>query len=269
MPAPDLSIATDNDARLLRRSVREAGRIALDAGRRGARHWSKDDSTPVTEADLAVNAYLHDSLAKARPDYGWLSEESADNPERLESAAVWIVDPIDGTRSFIKGTGHWVVSVALVAAGRPLLAAVYNPASEEFFFAERGRGATLNGEPVSVSDRQTVRGCRMVANHAAFKAERWDSPWPRMEVSPRNSMAYRLCLVAKGEHDATFAISSKSDWDLAAADLVVHEAGGSVTSHDGRVLQYNTADPRHQTVLAAGPDLHAALLKKTRTYRRT
>ncbi len=267
MREPEVLARFRQDRDLLRASVREAGLRALDYFGKSPKHWIKDDKTPISEADLAVNDLLQDRLTGQGCPYGWLSEETADNEQRLGLEKVWVVDPIDGTRSFIKGTPHWTVSVALVDRGRPVLAAVFNPVKDEFFEAVRGDGARLNGDVVTVSDRAHVEGCEMVANSGAFNGERWGMPWPEMKVTSRNSMAYRLCLVASGTYDATLAISRKHDWDLAAAHLVVEEAGGHVTLHDGGPIVYNQPNPRHSTVLAAGPALHKALLKQTQTYR--
>ncbi len=267
MREPDAEYPSREDRDLLRDSVREAGLRALEYFGKSPKHWTKEDKTPISEADLAVNDLLQGRLSGQRTGYGWLSEETTDNDQRLDLAKVWVVDPIDGTRSFIKGTPHWTVSVALVDQGRPVLAAVFNPVKDEFFEAIRGGGAWLNGVQVAVSDRADVAGCEMVANTGAFNGDRWGTPWPEMKVTSRNSMAYRLCLVASGNYDATLAISRKHDWDLAAAHLVVEEAGGHVTLHDGGPIVYNQPNPRHGTVLAAGPVLHKALLEQTRTYR--
>ena len=262
MPAVDLS----DDRRILHEAVENAGRLALGFFGGIVRQTNKADGTPVSEADLAVDAYLKSTLLAARPAYGWLSEETDDDPARLDAARVWIVDPIDGTTSFLEGTDEWTVSVALVEGGRPVLAAVANPPRGELYEAERSRGARLNGRPIAVSARQETAGCRMLANRAAFAPERWPAPWPAMETTSCRSMAYRLCQVADGRHDATLAISGKNDWDIAAAHLVVDEAGGRLTALDGTEIVYNRRSTRHQTTVAAGAVLHEALLARTRHY---
>src|SRR5437660_1447580 len=142
-----------NDQALLIAAVREAGAIALKAFRTKVRAWEKQGGTPVSDADIAVNQHLQRRLGEARPDYGWLSEETEDDQTRLEKRRVWVVDPIDGTRAFLAGTPHFCQAVALVEDGRPILAALFNPATDEFFEAAVGNGATLNGKPIRVSDR--------------------------------------------------------------------------------------------------------------------
>lgn len=264
MPAPDLFRGAADDRALLKGAVAEAGRLAVDFFRGTVRHWDKTDRTPVSEADLAVDGFLKARLLEGRPDYGWLSEETVDDTLRLGRDRVWIVDPIDGTRSFLDGKSEWTISVALVERGLPVLAAVANPLEDELYEATRGGGAWLNGRPITVSNRSEIAGCRMLANQGAFAAARWAEAWPDMARTACVSMAYRLCLVAEGRHDATFAISHKHDWDLAAAHLVLHEAGGLLTTHDGREIVYNRPVTRHETTLAAGPALHKALLARTR-----
>jgi myo-inositol-1(or 4)-monophosphatase len=262
LPAADLS----DDRAILHRAVEAASRLALDHIGAVVRLADKTDGTPVSEADLAVDAYLKETLLAARPAYGWLSEETVDDPVRLEARRLWIVDPIDGTKSLLEGSDEWVVSVALVELGRPLLAAVANPVRGEFYEAERGRGARRNGRPIAASARSEIAGCRMLANRRAFAASRWPTPWPVMETTSCKSMAYRLCQVADGRFDATLAISGKQDWDLAAAHLVIDEAGGRLTAFDGAEIVYNRASTRHQTTVAAGTALHKALLERTKHY---
>ncbi len=254
------------DEALMVDAVRDAGRLALSFFGNGPRQWTKGDSTPVSEADLAVNDLLRERLQGERPGYGWLSEETEDDDSRLGCDRVWVVDPIDGTRSFLKGVPHWTVSVALIENGVPVIGCVFNPAEGELFTAHRGTGARLNGKDIQVSGCNSIGGCRMMGHAFVFDRKRWRDPWPEMETETRNSMAYRLCLVASGDWDATFTITSKADWDVAAADLIVSEAGGRVSTHDGTALVYNQPVPKHPTVLAAGPDLHSSLMARTRSF---
>ena len=251
------------DFALMKKAVRDAGAIAMRFYQTDHRQWAKaHDNTPVTEADIEVNELLHERLRGARPDYGWLSEETEDDSSRLTHPLVWVVDPIDGTRAFAKGRPHFVISVALVEEGRPVLGVLFNPATDEFFEAEKGKGAFLNGRPIHVSDCSRIEGCRMIAFAPMFKHPAWPEPWPEMDISDRNSVAYRVALVASGEADATLALNGKSDWDLAAADLILHEAGGRMTAHDGTPYLYNRASTRHPSLLAAGPSLYRALFEK-------
>tara|TARA_R110000868_G_scaffold50504_4_gene161348 strand:- start:970 stop:1788 length:819 start_codon:yes stop_codon:yes gene_type:complete len=263
LPAPETILHTRaEDRALLNAAVREAGRIAMTYYQTELKTWLKGGDDIVTEADIAVNDQLQKSLAVARPAYGWLSEESKDDARRLTCHRVWVVDPIDGTRAFAKGRPHFTISVALVEAGRPVLAALFNPATDEFFESETGAGALLNGRPIAVGKRSVIEGARMAAFAPMFKHPAWPAPWPEMDIIERNSVAYRIALVACDAADAALALNSKNDWDLAAADLILHEAGGRLTSHDGKLLIYNRESPRHRSLLAAGPDLYGPLFDR-------
>lgn len=255
----------------MRQAAKGAGEIALQFFNRDQEIWQKTSlqgrTSPVSEADLAVNAYLKEQLHGASKHFGWLSEETEDDRSRFDKPHVWVVDPIDGTRAFLKGRPHFTICIALMEDGRPLLGSVFNPATQEHFFAETGRGATLNGIKISVSNRDELAGCRMVGDPGLFRHPAWDRPWPNMHVEARNSMAYRIALVAKGEFDATVALSSKNEWDLAAASLIAEEAGALVTTHQGDPIIFNQQDPHHLSVLCAGPALHKALLDHTHHLR--
>jgi myo-inositol-1(or 4)-monophosphatase len=254
------------DLTLIERAVREAGSFARKSFGGNFKRWDKGAGQPVTEVDLAIDKFLHDVLTKARPDYGWLSEESRDNPERLKTERTFIVDPIDGTTAFMKAKPHFTVCATVVEGGRPVCAVVYNPITEECFTAARGAGAHLNGNPIHVSDRAAIEGCRMVGPKMMFEHPAWskppNTPWPPMTIEQRSSIEYRLALVASAQFDAAVALSPKHDWDLAAGDLIVHEAGGRVTDHLGLVLHYNGAKPIQRSLVAANPALHAALIAR-------
>ena len=254
-------MTTDRD--LLIASVREAGVIAR-AGYEGVpKIWEKSKGNPVTETDLAVDAFLRKRLCDARTDYGWMSEESADNTERLTMARIFVVDPIDGTLAFIKRKPEFTICVAVIEAGQPIAAAIYNPLTEEMFAAARGQGATLNGAPIHVTARAELEGCRMLVARDVIEHPAWPTPWPKMDVGKRASIAYRMALVANGTYDAMMALSSKNEWDSAAATLIVQEAGGLATLHSGAPLLYNQPVPHHRSLICAGPALHAAILERT------
>ncbi|GAK44995.1 inositol-phosphate phosphatase [Tepidicaulis marinus] len=266
MPGTDQHTAPNEraeDHALLCKAVREAGALALTYYKADAKHWEKSKGDPVSEADLAVNALLAERLQDARPGYGWLSEETEDDARRLTRTRVWVIDPIDGTRAFIKGKPHFTICGALVEEGRPVLGAVFNPAMDEFFEAVSGGGARLNGAPIQVSACDAIDGCRMAAFGPMFKHPAWREPWPEMEIVDRNSVAYRLALVACGQADAAMALNRKNDWDIAAADLLIHEAGGKVTDHQGAPLIYNREDTKHRSFIAAGPALYQAIIART------
>jgi myo-inositol-1(or 4)-monophosphatase len=262
---PERDQATISDLALLEESVREAGHIAREFFGKEVQRWDKR-GTPVTEADLAIDAFLNDRLRSARGSYGWLSEETEDDPSRLAAENVFVVDPIDGTIAFLKGKPHFTICAAVVRDRRPVAGVVYNPITDECFRAAKGDGARLNGAAISVSSRQEVEGCRMLADKPMFSHPAWSNPpnvpWPEMNIETRNSIAYRMALVASGAFDAMLALSAKHDWDLAAADIIVTEAGGLVTTHQGQVMLYNGPEPVQPSVVAASPILHQKLLAR-------
>lgn len=264
MPGPDapLPFNLQDDHTLLCAAVRDAGALALQYFQTDLKHWDKGKDDPVSEADHAVNDLLHARLQGGRPAYGWLSEETEDDQARLTCERVWVIDPIDGTRAFIKGRPHFTICAALVQNGQPISAAVFNPATDEFFEATQDGGARLNGDAIVPSARDAIEGCRMAAFAPMFKHPAWPEPWPDMEIVDRNSVAYRLVLVANGYVDACLALNRKNDWDLAAADLIVREAGGRITTHDGARLVYNKPFTKHRSLLAAGPSLYDVLFRK-------
>lgn len=266
MPAADPSInpeALTRGGEVLVGAVREAGELALGMFRTDLRSWIKGASSPVSEADIAANDLLRDRLQKAEPDYGWLSEESADDAARLEKASVWIVDPIDGTRSFLAGRDDWCVSAALVTQGIPVAAAVFAPASGEFFVAVKGCGVTLNGASVTAARGDDIHVPRLAGPKPLI--ERLVPTSENVLPHPRiGSLALRLCRVAEGRIDAAFAGGASKDWDLAAADLIVHEAGGRITSLAGEPLVYNLRDVTHGVLVAAGHARHARIVEHFR-----
>ena len=249
------------DAEQLAAAVREAGQLALSLFGKPIRTWTKGPSqSPVTEADIAADNLLHDKLNAIDPAVAWLSEESADDPARLNAQRVWVVDPIDGTRAFMGGLPDWAISVALVEDCRPILACLYAPALDEFFAARAGAGATRNGAPIAVSDGTEVEQTRIAGPRKLM--ERLAATAPPFTVMPRmHSLALRLTRVAQGVFDAAIAGGNSYDWDLAAADLLVHEAGGTLAPVGGGTVTYNRPVPRHGMLVATGRDRQAALIK--------
>jgi myo-inositol-1(or 4)-monophosphatase len=218
----------------------------------------------VTNADLAADALLKSRLMAARPDYGWLSEETVDDPARLASRRLFVVDPIDGTRAFAKGDPWWTVCVAVVEGSRPIAGVVFAPQLDEIYAAAHGSGATLNGAPIRVSNACVIEGCGMIGDPRLFRSERWADPWPTMRVEQRNSTAYRMCLVASGAADAAMTFGSKHDWDLAAADLIASEAGAYVGDHAGVPFAYNRVIPAQPSLVCAAPGLAPLILDRVR-----
>jgi myo-inositol-1(or 4)-monophosphatase len=260
-PARDIRT---RDAGLLADSVREAGALALSLFRTELKNWTKGASSPVSEADIRVNDLLESRLRAATPDYGWLSEESVDDEARLERPLVWIVDPIDGTRGYLAGREDWCVSVALVADATPVLAAVFAPASDEFFFAMRGQGATRNGVTVHATTGTDLDFSRMAGPKPLVERLNSSSD-DGVTLHPRiGSLALRLCRVAQGSLDAAFAGGQSRDWDLAAANLIVQEANGNMTALSGDTILYNRREVTHGVLVAAGRDRHARIVEHFR-----
>jgi myo-inositol-1(or 4)-monophosphatase len=239
-------------------AVREAGSDALSRFGRPLKSWTKGKHSPVSEADIAANLILRDRLMTANPDFGWLSEESEDNAARQAARHVWVVDPIDGTRAYIDGRPDWAVSAALVHDGRPIVAALFAPVSDELFVAVKGEGATLNGTTIAASGGAEHNGVRVAGR--GQELENLAGLAPIVAVPNIHSLALRLARVAQGVVDVVLTRNRSHDWDLAAADLLVHEAGGALTSLTGAALTYNRPDPVHDLLVAAGRERHAKLV---------
>ncbi|MCP3447570.1 3'(2'),5'-bisphosphate nucleotidase CysQ [Bradyrhizobium sp. CCGUVB14] len=253
----DANVLT-HDAALLKDAVRDAGALAQSMFRTELKKWTKGASSPVSEADIAVNDLLEARLRGATPDYGWLSEESADDATRLSRRLTWVVDPIDGTRNYLNGHDEWCVSVALVEDASPVLAAVFAPVSNEFFFAVRGQGTILNGKPVRATGGTALDFARVAGPKPMVERL---STGGDIKLHPRiGSLALRLCRVANGTLDAAFAGGNSHDWDLAAADLIVQEADGRMSDLSGDPILYNRREVTHGVLVAAGRDRHASIV---------
>lgn len=249
-----------DDLALLLRATTSAAALAQDFfDRGGVARWDKSPGNPVSAADLAVDAQLKAELLAARPGYGWLSEETADDAARLATRRVWVVDPIDGTRDFIRGRTGWAVSVALVEDGAPVLAALAAPARQQVFVAVAGGGATLDGLPLAVSGRAALAGARLPVEAANLVASFWPEPWDAVAVERPNSLALRIAHVASGFADGWIEGRTVSEWDVAAAALILTEAGGTITDRDGGALAFNRPSPAVHGIVAATPALHPAL----------
>lgn len=251
----------EDDLELITRAVRGAGAICLDAYHRNESHvWDKGDAHLVTDADIAVNNYLQSELMGARPDYGWLSEETADDQSRRTKERCFVVDPIDGTRAFIDRKPEFAVSVAVVEKGEAVAGAVFNPLKGEFYSARRGGGATMNGRTLHVRGCQHMNGCTMIGYSRKFIR----LGFPDMNYKISNSMADRIVMVAGGHADATVSFTPKSDWDIAAAALIAQEAGAVVTDLRGQTPRYDGETTRGMGVICASPALHALLLDRVK-----
>jgi myo-inositol-1(or 4)-monophosphatase len=252
-----------DDLELIRDAVLAAGELALSERERGLKIWSKSGGSPVTSADLAVDTLLRARLLDARPDYGWLSEETADTTDRLTKRRIFVVDPIDGTVAYMKDKPWWCIPVAVVEDGRPVAAVIHAPMLNETFTATLGGGATLNGRAITASDTTDLDDASVLADARLMEGPHWPEPWPPMRYEKRNALAYRMALVAAGAFDAAIALTPKWDWDVCAGALIAEEAGARVSDHHGRAWRFNQPDPRQTSLICAAPGLHPLILRRT------
>jgi myo-inositol-1(or 4)-monophosphatase len=239
--------------------VREAGAIA--ASRRGTdfARWEKVPGSPVCDVDLEIDSFLRERLTALDPEAGWLSEESLDASDRLERRRLWVVDPIDGTRDYLRGRDGWCVSVALVEDRSPLIGVLDAPARGEDWTAAKGLGAWRNGGRLRVSGRSALAGARVPADQLA----RADSDL--VAVARPNSIALRIALVAAGEADLAATLRWGFEWDIAAAALIAAEAGAAVSGALGQPLAFNSASGEAFGVLVATPAIHASAVERLRS----
>lgn len=246
----------------IRESCVEAGKLALALFRPGAktaaRTWSKTGGSPVTEADIGVDTFLRIRLSAMLPEAAWLSEETVDDALRLSRRLVWVVDPIDGTRAFMSGSPDWAVCVALLDDGVPIAGIVHAPACEATYVALRGGGATCNDAPIRATTHGTVSGARIAGPKPMLDALARLEAFEPAEKIP--SLALRLARIADGTIDAGLVSPDARDWDLAAADLVLQEAGGRLTGGEGQPVVYNREIPVHGVLVASGAGLSKPLL---------
>jgi myo-inositol-1(or 4)-monophosphatase len=246
--------------------MREAGELARVTARGPFKRWTKgDDNSPVSDGDIAVNNLLREKLEALVSGAGWLSEETETPPER-GLPLTWVVDPIDGTRAYITGRADWTISVALVENARPILSALYAPATDDMFLAALGQGATRNDRTIEVNNGAALAGAKLAGPKRYL--DRLTGLNPSIHAQPRVfSLALRFARVALGEIDAALASPGSHDWDLAAADLLVHEAGGAMTDFDGQVPRYKAPHAAHGALIAAGSARHGALIELVRNRR--
>jgi len=256
----------EGDLKLILDAAHEAGELARHIRHTGLEvEYKADDNSPVTNADLAADRLLTERLRAARPDYGWLSEETADDPHRLGCRRLFVVDPIDGTRAFLKGRPWWSVAIAVIEDGKAVAGVVFAPELDETYAAAVGLGATCNGALIHPSAAALLEDSRMAGDPIVFSHWSWPTPWPAsMYVEQRSSTAYRMCAVAAGEFDAAVAPVRKSDWDVAAGDLIAREAGCFVGDHTGAGFRYNRARPSQASLICATPALAPLILERVR-----
>ncbi|MEM1063944.1 MAG: 3'(2'),5'-bisphosphate nucleotidase CysQ [Pseudomonadota bacterium] len=249
MPARDLALLVE--------AAHAAGEIALRYWRSENEVWQKGADGPVSEADLAVDTYLREMLTAARPEYGWLSEETTDDGTRHGAETVFIVDPIDGTRAFIAGERSWAHSLAVVRGGVPVAGVVFMPARDKLYAAHTGGGATQNGAAMSAGNRPANS---LLAARPALDPKHWPGGAPDVERHFRPSLAYRMCLVAEGRFGGMLALRQSWEWDIAAGALICSEAGVAVSNRRGAALSFNSKEPRADGVVAASAPFHADLI---------
>jgi len=252
------------DLELAVRAVGEAGEAVLRWFGTDLEVTHKAPDQPLTAADLEADRILHERLLADRPGYGWLSEETADHPDRLQRDRVWIVDPIDGTRSFIARRPEFAISVGLVERGRVVLGVVSNPAVAELFWAVAGSGAFL-ARAGSAEHRLRVTSAgearSLLASRSELRTGEFAAFREAWTLLPVGSTAYKLARVAEGVGSAFISRGPKSEWDVCAGALLVQEAGGVVTDLDGQPLGFNRADPYVHGIAAGEPGAHSALLE--------
>ncbi len=260
MPETEPGIEPDPDLVLLIDAAYASGQIARKFFGAAPETWDKGDGAgPVTEADLAIDRMLRHDLLGARPDYGWLSEETEDDPARLALRHVFIVDPIDGTRAFIAGEKSFSHSLAIARDGKIVAAAVYVPMLDLLYAASEAQQTTLNGQAISVTNQSEISGATVLAAKPNMFPENWIGEVPPVTRKFRPSLAYRLSLVAQGRYDAMLTVRDSWEWDIAAGDLIVRQAGGRVTDRLGQDLAFNASHPKTKGCHAANPALHRAL----------
>lgn len=256
-----------SDLALITEAAREAGAFARDLMAKPLDVKSKGAAGPVTNVDIAVDAMLEEKLLSARPDYGWLSEETPDDPaRRIGKPRTFMLDPIDGTQALVDRVPQWTVCIGLIEGERAFAGAVYNPMTDELFAGAIGEGATLNGRPVRVTSQTSLEGARLIGQQSRFAPNKWKAPWPKMEVIERHSIAYRMALVAAGMGDAALLFGFKHEWDIAAGAALVEAAGGVVTDLWGESLVFNQIPPRAPGVAVSGAALHPLLIERTRAF---
>lgn len=258
----------DHELRILDEAIRTAGAEALRFASDGFETHTKSDQSPVTSADLAVNQILQSRLLSIFPHDGWLSEESPDGPARLQKARVWVIDPIDGTKAFIRGEPEFCISVALVEEGRPVVAAIFNPSTDELFAATRGGGLHLNHKPVFPlehrADQQSVIALSSWEQHVG----RFTSVEAYATSQPMRSIAWALALAASGRIHAVATFESENEWDVAAGALLIEEAGGIMHDGGGQALGFNQLEPRYRGIIATSRYCPDPVAQRLRTLSR-
>ncbi|GGZ43698.1 inositol monophosphatase family protein [Asticcacaulis endophyticus] len=252
----------EEDLALLVDKVRRVGALAQHVKAQGLIIDYKSDGSVVTNADLEVNLWLKEALMQVRPHYGWQSEESPDTDARLSKARVFVLDPIDGTMGFTKGSPYWTIALAIVENGQPVAGVVYAPDAQELYAAGLGLGATLNGAPIHATTTAALDGAHVIGDARVFGKAIWRGDWPRLLVTSRPSVAYRMVCVAAGRADFTLALTPKRDWDVAASTLIAREAGAKTSDHLGNPYHFNGKSSLKPSLVCACEPLYAEIIRR-------
>lgn len=246
------------DAELLKTALTRAGTVAMQFFRADVKKKQKSDGSLVTAGDLAINDALRDMLTAARPDYGWLSEEGPEDPNRLSRQRCWILDPIDGTRSFAELREEWCIGLCLCEQGKPIITGVMQPTRHLLYLAEIGKGATCNGAPLHMSDAPNLNHARLAARSQARQKLEGSGVDPvNVSYTPQIT---RLAMLAGSEVDIVLSLGPKHDWDIAPGALLVTEAGGKISDEQGHSMIFGQADPKQNGLVAAGAARHSAVM---------
>jgi len=259
----------DYELRILLDAMRAAGAEAMRLSSDGFETLTKSDLSPVTSADLAVNQILQSHLLAIFPHDGWLSEESSDGPARQQKARVWVIDPIDGTKAFIMGKPEFCISAALVEEGRPVVAAIFNPSTDELFTARRGGGLRLNDKPISPEECRGNQQPVIALSPWEHDLGRFKSLEAHATSRPMRSIAWALALAASGRIHAVATFETQNEWDVAAGALLIEEAGGTMHDGSGQALGYNRPEPRYQGIIATSPRCPDPIRRQLRFLSRT
>ena len=242
-------------------AIIEAGKIALNLQKKVKVKY-KSENQPVTNADIEINNFLLDFLKQKTPNFGWLSEESIDDRSRFDSDFFWCLDPIDGTRSYILGKPEYTISLALIKNFKPIFGIVYNPSTKEYFHAEENKGAFCNKKKIKVNSKRKSEFCSLAVSNSEINILKSYNFFNSNNVKKIGSIAYKIALVAKGKIDIAISLTKKNDWDLAAADLIIREAHGTILDTNGKKIIYNTQDLKINSIMAANSSIISDLKKK-------
>ncbi len=232
-------------------ALMQASKIALEFKNKTMKVEYKTKGQPVTEADVKIDNYLKNFFKRKTPNFGWLSEETEDDGSRFKNEYFWCLDPIDGTRSFINQKPEYTISLALIKKTTPILGFVVNPETQEFFFAKKNKGAFCNNKKINVNNKKEIQNCRYAISNSEIGRLSELNFVHEKNIIKMGSIAYKIALVAKGEIDIAISFTKKNDWDVAAADLILQEAGGKINEINGKLVQYNTSDLKIKSIVAS------------------